>query len=152
MKRKKVLMTSCAALAGALALLGSSCSSAAKRADLNKDGKISTEELNKVLVKAVFEAADENGNGSVTFEEWKQVFPDATKKKFTANNLGKSGSFTLEEALAYCKKHKTFDKLVAKIDSNGDGIIDKEEAGKFQDKMEAAEGSNEMQKLKTLAN
>lgn len=145
-------MTSCAGLAGAAVLLVSSCSSAAKRADLNKNGKISTEELNKALVKAVFEAADENRDGSVTFEEWKQVFPDSTKKKFQAHDLGKNGSFTLEEALTYCKKHKTFDKLVGKVDSNGDGIIDKEEAGKFQDKMAATQGDNEVQKLKTLAN
>jgi Ca2+-binding EF-hand superfamily protein len=152
MKRKELLVASCAGLACAAALLGSSCSSATKRADLNKDGKISTEELNNALVKAVFKAADENGNGSVTFEEWKQVFPDSTKKKFQAHDLGKEGAFTLEDALAYCSKNKTFDKLVAKIDSNGDGIIDKEEAGKFQDKMEATEGGNEVQKLKTLAN
>ena len=152
MRCKKLLMTGCAALACVATLLVSSCSSAAKRADLNEDGKISIEELNQALVKAVFEAADENGDGSVTFEEWKQVFPKTTKREFMAHDLGKSGAFTLKEAQAYCKKHKTFDKLVGKVDSNGDGIIDKEEAGNFQDKMEAAQGDNEVQKLKTLAN
>ncbi|NOX98523.1 MAG: hypothetical protein GXP30_02135 [Verrucomicrobia bacterium] len=152
MKRKKLLTVSCIVFTGAVALLGSSCSSALKQADTNSDGKLATDELNKALVKAVFEAADENGNGSVTHEEWKQVFPGSTKKKFMAHDLGKNGSFTLDEALSYCKKHKTFDKLAAKVDSNGDGIIDKEEAGKFQDKMEAAQGENQAQKLKTLAN
>ena len=152
MRRKKLFMTSCMALTGAAAILATSCSSAAKRADTNKDGKISTEELNEALVQAVFKAADENRDGSVTFEEWKQVFPDTTKKKFQAHDLGKNGSFTLEEALVYSKTHKTFDKLVSKVDSNGDGIIDKEEAGNFQDKMEATQGDNEVQKLKTLAN
>jgi hypothetical protein len=158
MKRKKILITSCAALAGMAALLGSSCSSMTKRADAspagradgNKDGKISTDELNKALVKGVFEAADENGNGSVILAEWKLVFPDATKEKFQAIDQSNNGSFNLEEALAYCEKQKTFDQLVNKIDSNGDGIIDKEEAGVFYDKMQGAKGDNEAQKLKTL--
>lgn len=152
MKRQILLTISCAAVTAATALLGSSCSSAMKRADVNDDGKISTTELNRVLVVAVFEAADKNGDGIVTYDEWKLVFPEVTKEKFQANGLGESGSFTLEDALAYCKKHKVFDKLVAQIDSNGDGIIDKQEAGDFQDEMKAAEGSNDVQKLKTLAN
>lgn len=148
----KILTTSCAALAGATALLASSCSSAMKQADTNKDGKISTDELNKALVTAIFRAADANGNGSITFEEWQKVFPEVTKKKFLDTIPGDSDKFTLEESLAYCKKHKTFDKLVNRIDSNGDGIIDKEEAGKFQQAMQKAEGSNQAQKLKTLKN
>ena len=152
MKRKKILITSCAALAGATALLASSCSSAMKQADTNKDGKISTDELNEALVRAVFGAADANGNGSVTYEEWQKVFPEVTKKKFLDAVPSDSEQITLEESLAYCKKHKTFDKLLNRIDSNGNGIIDKAEAEKFQQEMQKAKGDNKTQKLKTLTN
>ena len=152
MKRKKILITSCAALAGATALLASSCSSAMKRADTNKDGKISTDELNEALVTAVFGAADANGNGSVTYEEWQKVFPEVTKKKFMDTLPGDSDEFNLGDSLTHCKKHKTFDKLVNRIDSNGDGIIDKTEADKFQQEMQKAKGDNKIQKLKTLTN
>ncbi|MCF6314040.1 MAG: hypothetical protein L3J39_16455 [Verrucomicrobiales bacterium] len=152
MKRKKIVMMTCAALAGATALFGSACSSAVKRADINKDGKISTDELERALVLAVFEAADDNGNGSVTFEEWKKVFPKTTKSKFSSHDLGRTGAFTLDEALTYCKKHKSFTKLVKGIDDNSDGFIDKEEATKFHEKMQASEGDNSLEKLKTLVN
>ena len=152
MKRKKMLITSCTALAGATALLASSCSSAMKQADTNKDGKISTDELNEALVIAVFGAADANGNGSVTYEEWQKVFPEVTKKKFLDAVPSDSEQITLEESLAYCKKHKTFDKLLNRIDSNGNGIIDKAEAEKFQQEMQKAKGDNKTQKLKTLTN
>lgn len=152
MRRRNILITICAAQVMLAALLVNSCSSAAKKADSNKDGKISTEELNQALVKAVFEAADENRNGSVTFEEWKLIFPEASKTEFHDTDLGKSGSFTLVEAFAYCEKQKTFDQLVKKIDSNGDGVIDKEEAGVFYDKMHETKGDNEVQKLKKLMN
>lgn len=152
MKRKKILITSCAALVGATALLASSCSSAMKQADTNKDGKISTDELNVALVTAVFGAADANGNGSVTYEEWQKVFPETTKKKFMDTLPGDNDEFNLEESLTYCKKHKTFDKLVNRIDSNGDGIIDKAEAEKFQQEMQKAKGDNKTQKLKNLTN
>ncbi|MFK5922359.1 MAG: EF-hand domain-containing protein [Verrucomicrobiota bacterium] len=152
MRRKIIKVASCAILAGTAALLSSSCTSAMKKADLNKDDKISTEELNKALVSAIFDAADKNGNGSVTYDEWKLVFPKVTKKRFNTHALGKNGNFTLPEALAYCEKEGTFDKLVNKIDLNKDGIIDKEEAANFQQKMQAAEGNNDIQKLKTLAN
>lgn len=145
-------VTSCAILAGTVALLGSSCTSAMKKADLNKDDKISTEELNQALVSAIFDAADKNGNGRITCDEWRLVFPKVTQKKFNTHALGKNGDFTLPEALAYCGKEKTFDKLVNKIDLNSDGIIDKQEAANFQEKMQAAEGENDIQKLKTLAN
>ncbi len=123
-----------------------------KKADTNKDGKISTDELNRALITAVFRAADANGNGSITFEEWQKVFPQVTKKKFMDTIPGDSEQFTLEESLAYCKTHKTFDKLVNRIDSNGDGIIEKAEAEKFQQAMQKAKGSNTTQKLKTLTN
>ncbi|MCF6312555.1 MAG: EF-hand domain-containing protein [Verrucomicrobiales bacterium] len=123
-----------------------------KQADTNKDGKISTDELNEALVTAVFTAADANANGSITFEEWQKVFPEVTKKKFMDTIPGDNEQFTLVESLAYCKKHKTFDKLMNRIDSNGDGIIDKAEADKFQQAMQKAKGSNETQKLKTLTN
>ena len=118
-----------------------------KRADLNADGKVSTGEMERHLVDAIFDAADRNRDGSVNHAEWQKIFPDVTAEEFAKHDLGKTGSFTRAEGHAYCDRKGTFDKLVGKVDSSGDGIIDRAEAGAFKEKLRAAPGANSVQRL-----
>ena len=144
-------------LAGVVAvgLMVSSCGpkeSAMKKADLNQDNRISTAEMDRALVNAVFDQADRNRNGSVDYREWRRIFPEMSEEEFSKHDLGSRGSFTREEAVAYCAKKKTFDKLVGKVDTSGNGFIDPSEAEVFRDQLRAAEGKNSVQKLDSLLN
>ncbi len=102
------------------------------------------------LVNAIFKAADRNRNGSVNYAEWKRIFPEMSEEEYAKHDLGSKGSFTRQEAQAYCEKKGTFDKLVGGMDTSGDGIIDAAEAGAFKEKLRAAPGANPVQKLESL--
>ena len=121
-----------------------------KKADLDGDGSISTAEFDRALVDAVFDKSDRDRNGSVNYAEWKKIFPDMTEEEYAKHDLGSKGEFTREEAIAHCAEKKTFHKLVGRIDSNGNGIIDPEEAQAFSAELDAADGANEVQKLDSL--
>ena len=137
-----------------IAILATSCAkkgvSAFDHADKNQDNQLSVAELEVALTEAIFIAADSNGDGIVTFEEWKLVFPKADEKNFAASNTDGQPGITLAEATVAIDKKGTFDKLLAKIDTNGDSIVSKEEAAVFYDAYQAAEGSTELEKLENV--
>lgn len=153
MKRSH-LQTGSALLAAAAVAFGlASCEQpkgAFEHADTNRDGKLQVAEFEVALAEALVRYADADQDGKVTFAEWQHVFPQADKAKFLAADTDGDGAISLSEAIAYVDKAGTFDTLIAKIDTNGDGVIDKAEAGAFYEKLQAAEGDNELQKLKTV--
>lgn len=135
--------------------LGAAASCSAPRqemdcADTNHDGSLEVSELKRALAKGVHEASDLNGDGIVTFEEWKEVMPEADLKRFNKYNAEGTPGLSLAEAINAMEKEKTFDDLVAHIDTNNDGVIDPGEAEVFHDAMEAADGRNDVEKLNNL--
>lgn len=144
-------------LSAGLALVGawtiSSCAPQGKRAfdhaDANDDNQLSVAEVEIALAEAIFLAGDANGDGVVTFEEWKLIYPKADPKKNAAHNTDGQPGLTLAETTVALEKNGAFEKLMAKIDTDGDGVVSKNEAGAFYDAFQAAEGETDLEKLES---
>jgi Ca2+-binding EF-hand superfamily protein len=137
------------ALAGGLAVLAS-CSGGGDpfaQADKDSDGKLSKPELGSVLLIAVFAAGDADGDSRITWDEWKNVDPQAKPGEFALRDRNSDGAVTADELKAYSDSKKSFDKLFASMDKSGDGFVDRAEAKEFHHAMMAAEGETEMEKL-----
>jgi Ca2+-binding EF-hand superfamily protein len=137
------------ALAGSLAILVG-CSGSVDpfaEADKDGDGKLSKQELGRVLLNAVYSAGDADGDARITWEEWKAVDPQAKPGDFALRDADRDGAVTPAELKAYSESKKSFDKLFASIDKNSDGFVDRIEAKEFHAAMMAAEGETEMEKL-----
>ena len=131
--------------AAALALLATGCqttgsadrSRAAKpadrfaQADANKDGKLSQNEAIDYYVIAVFAALDKNKDGKLSLSECAVEGAPATVKNFKKRDLNKDGYVTLQEAIAYARKHGIVVKEFAKADKNHDGYLTREEVIAF---------------------
>ena len=96
----------------------------AKSTDTNKDGNFSREELLAASYEKAekkFKKADVNGDGRVTMDEVKG-------KKLTVAkgaDQNKDGMITWDEYKAHSAQG--VDKRMAKKDTNGDGMLSKEE-------------------------
>jgi Ca2+-binding EF-hand superfamily protein len=96
----------------------------AKGTDTNKDGNFSREELlaaSHEKAEKKFKKADTNSDGRVTMDEIKG-------KKLTVAkgaDQNKDGMITWDEYKAYSTNN--VDKRLAKKDTNGDGMLSKEE-------------------------
>ena len=96
MKNKPTtLLRGLAATAASVALLSCSTTSTFDATDTNDDGRISTEEVENLLIVSIFRANDTNGDGKVTLEEWKAANPDDDVALFQARDLNKDGVVTL---------------------------------------------------------
>ena len=116
-------------------------------ADKDGDGKLSKPELGRVLLNAVYSAADADGDARITWEEWKAVEPKAKQADFNLRDTDRDGAVTPAELKAFSDSRKSFDKLFASIDKGGDGFVDRAEAKEFHAALMAAEGETEMEKL-----
>ena len=139
----------------ALALASTSCRKTPEpnhfeSADTDRDGALDVPELEAALVAAIHAAGDTNKDGEMTYAELEKVYASANRAKFGAADGDRSGTLSLKEVKNAMDKDNAFDKLMSKIDTNGDGIIDKVEAGRFHDAMEAADGASDLDKLKTI--
>ena len=118
-----------------------------KRADKNKDGKVSTDEC-KLVIESIFgnlsqktillmvNYADMNGDGTVCYQE----FSDILKQKIRRENLvkefemldnngdGKISRQEIKKVIAKVGKvQKTdaeIDKIIRDVDDNGDGYLE----------------------------
>ena len=116
-------------------------------ADRDSDGKLSKSEFKKALVTAIYANGDPDGDGKISFAEYSAVDPNYPKARFRSRDLNRDGFVTPEELDRYAESTGSFDKLVADIDSNGDGFIDREESKVFNQRLMAAKGDNALQKL-----
>jgi Ca2+-binding EF-hand superfamily protein len=139
------------AAVAALSLVGG-CSSAHNfaRADVNKDGKLSKDEMEKVFLSAIFEAGDVNDDSKITLAEYHTVDPKYSEARFKERDINGNGSVTPQELLEYAHRNKSLDDLIALMDTNNDGYVTPAEAKAFNKLLQAQEGENELQKLSTL--
>ena len=140
-------------LAGLCGAVLSSCAtppSPFERADTDRDGLLDVSELEKRLAEALHEAGDANGDGTVTHEEWVVVYPQSNKALFNKYDTDGTRGLSIEEATTSLDQEGTFKKLMTKIDTNGDAVIDPQEAAVFHEAMQAADGGNDVQKLSNI--
>ncbi|CAN5905354.1 hypothetical protein BH11VER1_BH11VER1_07070 [soil metagenome] len=127
------------ALALAAASL-SSCQTAAPNrfdtADLDKDGKLSAEEVSDFYVVSVFETRDANKDGKMTLEEWVVAGDKVQTANFKKRDTNKDGVVTRAEAMSYAKKHDSLKAVFTEADTNKDGSVSREEAKAFYGKNE----------------
>jgi Ca2+-binding EF-hand superfamily protein len=139
------------AAVAALSLAGG-CSSAHNfaRADVDKDGKLSKDEMEKVLLSAVFESGDIDEDGQITLAEYRTVDPKYPTARFKARDIDGNGSVTPQELLEYAHRNDSLDDLIAIMDTDNDGYVTPAEAKAFNALLQAQEGENDLQKLSTL--
>lgn len=98
------------------------------RADVNKDGKLSREEVSDFLVLQVFDARDTNKDGKLSPEEWWPGKDPVERAKFKQRDLNKDGVLSLEEALHWGRTNQGWGDMMNEADTNGDGFISLTEA------------------------
>ena len=95
-----------------------------KQADTNGDQQLSYDEMKAAFPQVTeekFKAADKDGNGQLTKEEFRQVLMERLKEADTDGD----GKLSLEEAKAAFPKIN--DEIFAKLDRNGDGFLSPED-------------------------
>ena len=139
-------MTLAAGLAAALLFPACTGSPAFDLADSDNDRKVSPKEFERYMLEAVFAEADGDGDGLVTFEEWKEANPGADPRKFVAPDRNGDKMVSPDEARAHFAKEGTWADLFRKMDTDNDGFVSSAEAIAFRDKM-AAQSGTPIQKL-----
>jgi len=95
-----------------------------KQADANNDRALTQGELDDFIAKQV-SAADTNGDGDLTVEEFKTVYAELMKRQtvrmFQRLDTDASGTITKAE------RDERFGDLVARMDRNGDGKLSRED-------------------------
>lgn len=131
-------------LAGTTLLLLASCATRETdrsffiKADTNKDGRLSLEEVNKEGLPRLFNRFDGNGDGAVTLAEAWVVEPGFDEKVFASRDLNKDGKVTLAENEKVALSRGGLKKQFAEVDTNHDGVIEKAEAEAYLAKTDAA--------------
>lgn len=130
-----------------------------QKLDLNKDGKLSREELlagysenygelAEEYVDKIMQAADADGNGEIEYSEWivatvdKNVLLTDEKLKIAFDLFDKDGGGSIsateiKETLGIGKaiSQHIWDEIVAEVDIDGDGDIDFDEFAKMMKKL-----------------
>lgn len=105
-------------------------------ADANKDYKISRKEASDTIVRGVFTTYDTNKDGKLTFAEWKKSDDTAEEKLFAERDTNRDGQMTLAEAQASADRQKIFASTFQEGDTDGDGLLNRDEAAAYAGKKE----------------
>lgn len=98
------------------------------KADTNKDGQLSREEVSDFVVHNVFDSRDANKDGQLTPTEW---WPDndATQRAlFNKRDSNKDGLVTLTEAISWGRTNKGWGDIMDEADKDKNGFITQAEA------------------------
>ncbi len=124
-------------LAAVMALPSCTPSNPFKKADTNKDDKVSQAEFNRYILEEIYSATDTDGDSKITFKEWKAANPEAKKSKFKLPDDNSDGSVTPKELQKYYKEEGKLVDLFKKIDSSSDGSLSHAEVEAYMSKAEA---------------
>lgn len=119
---------------GLLALTLASCQTIETDRDLfvqcdtDKDGRLSYDEVRTMGYPRLFGRFDTDGDGRVTLAEVQAREPGFDPKLFAERDLNRDGTVTFEEYCKVADRKGGIRELFAKVDTNGDGHIDKTEA------------------------
>ena len=126
--------------------------------DFDHDGQISFEEFENVLlnsksngiknneIKEIFNSLDTDKNGKIDYTEFiascleKNIYlnKDRLHEAFSVFDRDNDGVMTKEDIMTVLQlkndDNKELDKIIKKIDKNGDGVIDKDEFEEFMNK------------------
>jgi len=108
------------------------------KADANKDGRLSLDEVNKEGLPRLFNRFDGNGDGAVTLAEVREVEPAFDAKEFAARDLNKDGKVTLAEHEKVALSNGGLQKPFAEVDTNKDGVIEIIEAEAYVARTDAS--------------
>src|SRR5688572_8471591 len=106
MKNSKFILSAALAISS-IAIIGCQTTQPSDRfakADGNKDGKLSRDEINSYVVIGVFDSRDANKDQKMTSSEWTGGQDAGQDKLFRARDLNRDGVVTVEEAIAYGQK------------------------------------------------
>jgi Ca2+-binding EF-hand superfamily protein len=96
--------------------------------DTNKDGKLSLKEVNTFSLPRLYGRFDTDGDAVVTLDDVRAIDPKFDVKQFEARDLDGNGKVTFREYRRYAEKNGVLNKLFGKVDTDGDGYITKPEA------------------------
>src|SRR6476660_9706762 len=97
------------------------------KADTNHDKFLSIDEANAYLVGEFFSGLDKNKDGKLTKAEALASKDPTQAEAFRSRDANADGVVTLDEALAYGKKHGLAKDLMNAADKNKDGKLSYEE-------------------------
>lgn len=118
-----------------LALLLGGCSTPQakfRRADLNRDRKLSKQEFTDGAAILIFQKFDANQDGVVTIEEWRVVEGTGDDAGFKKRDPNRDGKITLPEAKQMVSTGQRFSRLFADLDANNDGFVEWVEIEEFK--------------------
>ncbi len=96
--------------------------------DTNKDGKLSLKEVNKYALPRLYGRFDADGDAVVALDDVRAIDPKFDEKLFAARDLDGNGKVTFREYRRYAEKNGVLNKLFGNVDTDGDGVITKPEA------------------------
>lgn len=99
--------------------------------DTNKDGKLSIKEVNKFALPRLYGRFDTDGDAVVALEDVRAIDPKFDEKLFAARDLDGNGKVTFREYRRYAEKNGVLNELFGKVDTDGDGFIVKPEADAY---------------------
>lgn len=108
------------------------------KADANKDGRLSLDEVNKEGLPRLFSRFDCNGDRAVTLAEARVVEPGFEEKVFAERDLNNDGKVTLAENEKVALSGGGLKRQFAEVDTNHDGFIERTEAEAWVGKTDAA--------------
>jgi Ca2+-binding EF-hand superfamily protein len=129
-------------LAGATAALLASCATTETdrdvflKADANKDGLLSLDEVNKAGLPRLFNRFDVDGDGAVTLTEARAVESGFDAELFTERDLNRDGKVAYAEYEAVALRKGGLKSQFTEVDLNRNGIIEMGEAQAYVAKRE----------------
>ena len=120
--------------------------------DTDRDGQLNVSELEVALTNVVWGISDADGDGKVTYAEILKADPESPKREFLRNDTDSSGTLSRAELGSAIERKGAFKELSKKIDTDGDGVINPDEAAVFHDAMAAADGAQNFKQLEKVLN
>lgn len=100
--------------------------------DTNRDGAGSRPEFDTYMKQEVFTRVDANSDGKVVLSEWQAFNPKVDGKRFRKADTNRDGFITRSEADATFDHEGTLQKLFARIDTDANGSLSRQEVNAFR--------------------